>query len=434
MHPEYSGFIIVQLADWNEDTVRTQRDLTAAWRIEARPLITSIPQSELFRADNGNVTESLALYWRLDGRGKPPAELERLAETLKAKPEIADAYPEWAPDSPTSSVATIADPYEQYQTYLKPAPRGIDAHHAWRLLRCQAQHWRAQFIDLEHGWHTDHEDLPQDLMHTLYGVPADMSPKERDKDHGTAVVAIVMAIHLNDKGIKGIGSSGTPLNQNTWSIASHHRNGTSGHVANAITAVRLSKDVRRGAILLLEVTRYGLPTERDPADRKAIRAASEKGIVVVECAGNGNKNLDQELPAGVDSRAIMVGASMWREERHHRLVTPNGEAGSNYGQRVDCFAVGEGVVTAGFGSLDPGTGPHDRYTNTFGGTSGAGAIIAGVALLIQNIRQINGKKPLSPLAMRRILRRYGTTSVPPGEPIGRMPDMRKSIEAALAVP
>jgi hypothetical protein len=206
-----------------------------------------------------------------------------------------------------------------------------------------------------------------------------------------------------------------------------------------------------GDVLLLEVQRDFLPTEIDEADFVAIRGAAAKGIIVVEAAGNGNANLDawaddsgvhrldrsQWVNNDFDSGAIMVGSSK-SAPTHNRFVGLGAGEGSNYGSRLDCFAWGEDIITTGYGHMNPGAGEDVAYTDDFGGTSGASAIIAGAALILQGMYKETPPKDgrISPSQMRTLLS-DATTGTPQGAGvsghIGVMPNLRAIIETTLGI-
>ena len=87
------------------------------------------------------------------------------------------------------------------------------------------------------------------------------------------------------------------------------------------------------------------------------------------------------------------------------------------------------MVTAGWGDFGPEAGVNQRYTNSFGGTSSAAAIIAGAAILVQQMASgPRGPGPLGPAEMRHILsdRATGTAvlAATGTERIGVMPDLQ----------
>jgi hypothetical protein len=128
--------------------------------------------------------------------------------------------------------------------------------------------------------------------------------------------------------------------------------------------------------------------------------------------------LDPASPDFRDSGAILVSAAtsgIEEEPQHARLSY------APFGKRVDCYAWGENIVTL---TLDPAN-PTAGYTTNFGGTSGASAIIAGVALVVQGWAEATTGLRLTPSALRSRLSNLalGTPPVSP-EPIGSMPNLQ----------
>ncbi len=335
------------------------------------------------------------------------------------------------------------------QEYLDRAPVGINARWAWRQL--VGGEGEVGLVDLEQGWIPAHEDIDPELP-PLVGDNRHGEGEYRGH-HGTAVLGVV-AGREGTVGIRGIvGGLHRPR------VASHfHRPGAGtgapsgpGHVAGAIR--QALPRMAEGDVLLLEVQRSYLPTEVDPADRDAIRLAVAHGIIVVEAAGNGNANLDRyrdergervldrRSSAFRDSGAIMVAAA--RAARPHNRFSGRVGVGSNHGSRIDCFAYGNRVVSAGYGDLSGHLDPaglseaeseRGAYTHSFGGTSAAAPIIAGAALLVQGIRQVRAGTRLSPLEMRRILSNPATgTRQGRGVRgrIGVMPDLKQILRRRL---
>jgi hypothetical protein len=395
-------------------------------------LIKGISPADLRTLEDGlnvAVDQRLEGFWRLDGRHLDPISAERLREELSrtrstAYRELTATNPEVNPN----------DELLPFQTYFDRAPAGVDARVAWDLPTAGRN---LRFVDLEQGW-GPHPDLPRVAI--FRGVPADTNPAVgAGPAHGICVLGIVIGKD-NARGVLGAAPRAKGF------IASHYRSasGTNGHVAETIYLLLNKLDP--GDVLLLEVQKSLLPTEIDEADRRAIRRIVDRGVIVVECAGNGNFDLDMHPDLiSKDSGAIVVGGclSTVRPSRtstsagHERWVSrqrpdcvgpPPGAMGSNYGARVDCHAWGEDVVTTS-GSAEF-RGP---YTQCFHGTSAAGAIVAGVVLLTQSARLSHGLLRLSPQQMRNLVRVHGT---PQGTRvrghIGVMPDLRRLLNAALA--
>ena len=381
-------------------------------------------------------TRSLTSYWRLDARGIDNRQelLHRLSQT----DSTAEAYLEVSGSDPLVDPAD--DMFAVQQLHLNAPPVGVDARWAWTQPHGSGA--SVGFVDLEQGWTLNHEDLPPIVK--LPGVNQDVNPAS--KAHGTGVVGIAVGVD-NKLGI--IGVAPTPA----WaSVASHYRaiDGTNGHVADAIMSVMDSGALADGDVLLIEY-QDGLnrPIETDPVVWNAIELATALGTVVLEAAGNGNVDLDTvpELnrmsPSFRDSRAVIVGAGMSALDAtgaaHDRWVHPAAPVvGSNFGSRVDCYAYGENVVTAGPGftpaGVLAGTKPTNEYRSDFGGTSAAAAIVAGVALVLQGMHKAVTGAPLSPEKMRDVLSTHGTPqgTARPGH-IGVMPDIRRAARA-LSLP
>src|ERR1044072_464909 len=215
-------------------------------------------------------------------------------------------------------------------------------------------------------------------------------------DHGTAVLGTVVGVD-NTVGIVGIAPGVSSVRVVSRFEASGGRGSTAESDVNVASAIAHAVSIMSpGDVLLLEVQRDFLPTEIDEVDFHAIRLASSKNIIVVEAAGNGNANLDawtnddglhlldraNWTSDALDSGAIMVG-SCKSALPHNRLVGLGAGTGSNYGSRLDCFAWGEDIVTTGYGHMNPEADDDHAYTDDFGGTSGAAAIIAGAALILR---------------------------------------------------
>jgi hypothetical protein len=375
--------------------------------------------------------DTLTAYWRIDVRQE--AQAENLRKQLHDMPEISNAYHEtsiWDACPPAGSAN--ANPYFLDQGYLNAGPQGIGARGAWAGTHCDGS--GVNVIDLESGWILDHRDLPRPQL--LYGDNG-KADGYSSGNHGAAAMGVIGGVD-NAIGIIGI----TPR-VNSLNAVSHYdaAKKIALHVADAITAA--INHLSPGDILLLEVQRYdgqnAYPTEIDSADLHAIRLAVAHGIVVIEAAGNGERDLDEwpdptgqhsldvNLNTHHDSGAIMVGSCSSAvvqdpagSEGHERYYT------SNYGSRVDVYAWGEGIYTTGYGTLAGHSGAIDSYAFNFGQTSGASAIIAGAAALVQSWYRSKHGDSLGSEEMRSRLS-HPSTSTPQAlvsnDSIGVMPDV-----------
>ncbi len=390
--PDLSGFLIIRLlpgvvsksaesldAVAEEFKLNRLAALLKRYNMPSRRLITSVSVERLAnledhaRDSDFPPLHSLASYWRLDAREVQKPLEEVLAEFRKLENEIDHAYLERSVSEP-ATVNAADDPYAASQNYLDAAPTGIDARWAWT--QPGGKGCKMHFIDLEQGWFLNHEDLPTPKL--IFNSNKDGIVGYRG-DHGTAVLGAVAGLD-NTRGIVGIAPALASVQ-----VVSHFeaRGGTNLHVADAIVAA-----VNAGPtphVLLLEVQRDALPTEIDDGDFDAIRLAVAVGIVVIEPAGNSGTDLDNSPdaagmnPASIDFRdsgAILVAAAT-SSTPHERLLD------SNFGSRVNCYAWGENIVSAGYGDLNLSGVNDTMYTSVFKQTSGAAAIIAGAALLVQ---------------------------------------------------
>jgi len=321
------------------------------------------------------------------------------------------------------------------QLHLDPAPVGINAEYCWKFKGGQGE-GAVKFIDIEQGWILNHTSLAVNTFPST-GVVCNGS-----REHGTAVLGIVM---MNDAQGRGIGITPKVKGHviSTWR--------SEGKI-DVRDAILTSLDyLAYGDILLLTIQRYqtlenrrALPIEFDEGVFEAIRLATDQGITVIEAAGNGDIylrtgiDLDNFERGGIqvfnrsaknfmDSGAVLVGAAT-ASVPHLRMRY------SNYGNRVDCYAWGERVVTAG--CFPNSSGPLlDTVTQKFCGTSSAAAIVCGAAIAVQSICEENLGFRLSPRELRDILSNesYGTSSANGTkiDRIGVMPDLKKILDIGL---
>jgi hypothetical protein len=357
----------------------------------------------------------------------------------------ASAAPSAQPHPPTSN-------FTSRQSYLNPAPVGIDVNYSWSLPGGRGA--GVNIIDCEWAWNFNHEDLAQNCNGVVVAAPG-----ASDDDHGTSVAGVVIA---NDN---GFGTTGIAPD----SIFAAAAFDDLSDKPTSIIITEAADKLRAGDILLLEIHRAGphapsspngqqgfIAIEWWPDDFNAIVYATSKGILVVEAAGNGGENLDDPdynnpdagfpkdwanpfAVGGPNSGAILVGAGNPPYGTHGRVQDTYGFnenyvdrarcSFSNYGSRLDCQGWGWEVTTLGGGDLQSGN--HNAlYTDVFAGTSSASPIIAGGLACIQGALRNKGMQLLNAATARNILKTTGSVQQPaPGRPanqnIGARPDLKQ---------
>jgi hypothetical protein len=359
-------------------------------------------------------------------------EAQQIREKLKACEAVEKTYLEINPICPPSS-RTIRKSLNIQQSYLGPSPTGIDVKYAWQFKGgdgCST----VKFIDIEQGWIENHETVP---IHTL---PDTGINHPFLKDHGIGVLGIIN-MQNNDQG--GIGT--TPK-ANGYVLSQWRPNGRLNMADALLTSIN---HLDFGDVLLIQSQAYdplskmALPVEIFDMNFQLMQLATALGIILVEPAGNGNNisGLDLDLYTDncgfnalnrsdknfKDSGAIIVAAAS-SNIPHQKMPF------SNYGSRVDCYAWGENVTTAGSFPEQSGEAT-DTYTKCFSGTSSASAIITGAVISLQSIAEANLGCKLSPSEMRKVLCNplIGTSSINGHhiDKIGVMPDLKRIIVDSL---
>jgi len=382
------------------------------------------------------------------------------------------------------------------QSYLTPAPVGIDAKYAWDIEKPPPAGFSKSggdgrglhFVDIEQGWTLNHQDL------TAANIPPSNGGNLYYPGHGTAVLGIVRAV---DNSIDCVGIA--PNVTSTHVVSEWRVDPDGGFDHNRADAIATAISMLSfGDVLLLEMQTdvYGyfgnnqdpqtfsnLPVEIQQTIFDLIKTGTDMhDIVIVEAAGNGGMDRPEVNYDGYDLDGFPWGASrtvvkdattstratisglnrsspQWQPSQDSgaimvaggQVVIPQGGVTalsspanwqwtrwtpSNYGSRIDCFAWADAIVTIG-----GQTGLTTDTTDSFFGTSGASAIIAGAALAVQGLAQANHGFRFDPLSLRSILSdlTIGTRSGNStganlnADKIGVMPDLRNIIAQRLNI-
>ncbi|MGH0412721.1 S8 family peptidase [Bacillus cereus] len=390
-------------------------------------LFTSVSPEQIqnleVKAPN-HVSTSLLNYYILQNQN---SGYEEIVDKLKASSLIEDAYMKkqekiMPPEVQSSSVALNPNnnPRFKKQGYLEAAPYGINAPFAWGIQGGNGN--GITFVDMEYGWLLNHEDLLHQNIELMSGRNIN-----QHVGHGTSVLGIVSS-EDNEVGNIGIAPKAKAK------VISQIRDNGQYNTADAILSA--VNQLEAGDVLLLEAQAsfdgYGdkyLPVEVQPDIFDAIRAGTDKGIVIIEAGANGWNDLDQfkdrkgkqvlnrNSKDFKDSGAIMVGAGS-SSFPHERMWF------SNYGSRIDVYGWGENVGTT---TAEQSRSAVNLYTSSFSGTSSASPIIAGAATLVQSIAKENLGQPYRPSELRAILSNQstGTKSKDPyADKIGVLPDLK----------
>jgi Subtilase family len=391
---------------------------------------------------------------------EPGADHSAIAERLAQEDAVAGAYVKAAPvidvpavnGAPESAALTdvpllaMTPDFSARQNYLEAPPVGVNARSSWT--QPGGDGTGVQVILVGGAWRLEHEDLHGDASGVIAGTPIDSLSF---RNHGTAMLGVVRA-DRNAFGVTGVAPACTARQVATFGL------GTAAAInaaANALTA---------GGVILCEWQRPGpgatgvgsagfIAIEWWPDDFAAIQAATARGMIFVAPAGNGGVSLDdpryaQPLPGfpatwanpfgrgTADSGSILVGAGSPPDQTHGRpqQVDRSRLDFSNYGTCVDAQGWGAEVTTLAYGDLQGGDDENLWYTDVFGGTSAAAAMVAGVIAALQGVNVGGGSKraPLTPAQVRQLLRSSGSPQQDGNNPATQRIGSRPELLALIA--
>jgi hypothetical protein len=392
----------------------------------ARPVLPRATVARLERRAGRPLPELRGLY-RL--RAADAASARRVAASLDARPAVR-ATVEPAPAPPPAVCRAAPEGGWPAFDPLAPTPdlTGYQDYRAGMDIPDSAAGAGVRIADVEYEWRRTHEELAERALPAPVRRPGGL-PGFDAEDHGTAVLGVLGA------DVDGEGTTGVAHDAQILPLAPFFEpDPTRYDLPRAVAEAALS--LRSGDVLLIEQqtelpTPSGpvfVPVEADPAIRDLIRAVVDGGIVVVEPAGNGARDLaglglpwlaDPAHPAASGALVVAGGESSGTGLDRART------AGSNYGARVDVQGYGAGVVTSGYGQVLGPAQPEDRaYTACFDGTSSASATVAGAVATLQGLAIAAAGAPLSPVAVRAALVTTGLPqAAPAAEPIGPRPQV-----------
>ena len=429
------------LARFDIKTMRSHFGLPASAirsRIELAATLPAEPDPKRF-AKRGMDTEFIESGF-VQVVPKASEDAKKIAKALNSQRAVWKAYvaPRPVPAMPAGSAAGSRN-FEPAQGYLYDAPNGIGAEDVWSLAGAKGK--GITICDIEGNWNRKHEDLPTGIE-LLGGTPIDDLGW---RNHGTAVLGEMVSIS-DGRGCVGISHQAKAV------VHSAVINGvfnTAGAISSAATRLKA------GDVMLIELQATGpngkyVAMQFWPDIFSAIKAAVDKGITVVEAAGNGDENFELAVFNGTglqkDSGAIVVGAGVPPTNHldfdgfgagfpsYASLGVPRSRIFfSNYGKIVNVQGWGWHVTTLGYGDAQCGTSENTWYTLRFSGTSSASPIVTGAVACLQGRAKAKNGAPLTPKKVRDILMSTGTPQqagpgVPLTQHIGPLPNLVEAMK------
>lgn len=276
----------------------------------------------------------------------------------KEKPELSD-FQNYKPEGDMESrLKNIMLSQLQNSTY--------EAFYTGQIVK-GLEHYQEQ---LDYNLNIDFDPRPElvgdnyaDSRERIYG---NNDVKGPDASHGTHVAGIIAADRTNTIGIKGVADNVTIMGVRSVPNGDERDK----DVANAIRYA-----VANGAKVFNMSFGKAYSWDKKAVD-EAVKYAMSKDVLIVQAAGNDNKNLDieQSFPdrryegGGIAGAYLVVGASGPKDDKTLKADF------SNYGKTtVDVFAPGVQIFS---------TVPGSKY-EAYNGTSMASPVVAGLASLIR---------------------------------------------------
>lgn len=371
---------------------------------------------------------------------KKGTDAKKIAREFNQKKAVWKAFvaPRPVPAMATGAAAGSRN-FEPAQGYLYAPPVGIGAAEVWSLAGAKGR--GITICDIEGNWNRQHEDLPAGIQLIGGTVINDVGWR----NHGTAVLGEMVSV-ADGRGTVGISREAKAV------VHSAVINGvfnTAGAIAGATSVLTA------GDVILIELQATG-PNGKYVAMQywgdvfSAIKSATDKGITVVEAAGNGDENFELAIfnNTGLqkDSGAIVVGAGVPPTNHidfdgfgaglpaYTSLGVPRSRIWfSNHGKIVNVQGWGWHVMTLGYGDAQGGASENVWYTLRFSGTSSASPIVTGAVACLQGRAKAKNGAPLTPAKVRQILMNTGTPQEPgPGVPltqrIGPLPNLPSAMK------
>lgn len=319
-----------------------------AWRaLGVRPVRALMEDARLWVVAS-DTEDAVALTTRLQSR----------SELVMAAPDL------YLPIRTHSITLPPDDPRYPGQWYLET----IRAESAWAL---SSGHPDVAVAVVDTGCDVDHPDLAANLLPGRDVVDDDddptFTPGTSSSHHGTAVAGLVAAVANNGEGIVGVCPE-----CRMRCVRLFAERGALTRSSQIVAAFEFARTT--GAAVVVNSWGFGDGESTPRAVADAIETLSTEGrgglgAVVVFAAGNENRTIEpQELQA--QPNVVAVGSTNNFDES---------SPFSNNGPAVDIVAPTGTLTTDPTGAAGVS---DDGYSNTFGGSSSAAPIVAGVVALM----------------------------------------------------
>lgn len=283
---------------------------------------------------------------------------------------------------------TINDPLFQSQWHLENTGQGggtvdadVDAHAAWHITWGDPN-LRVAIID--GGIDINHEDLntPGKIIDAL---DLDVNPPDNNPaggSHGTSCAGVAVASQNNNHGGSGIapGCRLIPIRAASDQTSTQVRLAQAFQYATDHQADVISCSLGPDGVpwIMIEVL-------KDALDYATTYGRNGRGCVIFWAGGNGNESISTDQIVSYE-RTIAVGASNNFDRRSRYsdfgpeldIVAPSNDPPPGTGTR-------QITTTTNSGAGSPAVDPSKNYTDSFGGTSSASPLAAGIGALALSV-------------------------------------------------